>query len=174
MVVDEFQRTTAEGVWALGDVSSPAQLKHVANHESRIVQHNLLHQDSPIPNDLGPVPHAVFTGPQIASAGLTEQEARRTGVRYVTAHQDYAGIAYGWAMEDTTGFAKLLADPETGKLLGAHIIGPEATELLPELTLAQQWDLTVHEVARNVHAHPTLSEAVKEAVHGLAGHMINF
>jgi dihydrolipoamide dehydrogenase len=74
---------------------------------------------------------------------------------------------------DTRGFVKVISDGKYGEFLGAHMIGPDVTELLPELTLAQQWDLTVHEVARNIHAHPTLSEAVKEAVHGLAGHMIN-
>src|SRR5205085_2089124 len=71
------------------------------------------------------------------------------------------------------GVVKILSDQKYGEILGAHLIGPEVTELLPELTLAQQWDLTVTEVARNIHAHPTLGEAVKEAVHGLAGHMIN-
>nr|WP_234383446.1 mycothione reductase [Streptomyces dysideae] len=124
--VDDTQATSAEGVWALGDVSSDHQLKHVANHEARVVQHNLLHPDQPITSDHRYVPHAVFSSPKIASVGLTEQDAARRGIPYVTAVQDYAGTAYGWAMEDTTGFAKLLADPDTGQLLGAHIIGPEA------------------------------------------------
>ncbi|MDQ3578516.1 MAG: mycothione reductase, partial [Actinomycetota bacterium] len=102
IVVDEFQRTSADNVWALGDISSPWELKHVANHEARIVQHNLLHPDDLRDADHRFVPHAVFTSPQIAAVGLTEQEAERQGVRYVTSHQDYAGIAYGWAMEDST------------------------------------------------------------------------
>lgn len=75
---------------------------------------------------------------------------------------------------ETRGFVKIVADAEHGELLGAHMIGPDVTELLPELTLAQQWDLTAAEVSRNIHAHPTLSEALKEAVHGISGHMINF
>jgi dihydrolipoamide dehydrogenase len=82
------------------------------------------------------------------------------------------GKAHG--LGDTTGFVKLIADTAHGELLGGHLIGPDVTELLPELTLAQMWDLTSKELARNVHAHPTLSEAVKEALHGLEGHMINF
>ena len=81
------------------------------------------------------------------------------------------GKAQGLA--DPTGFVKLVSDARYGELLGGHLIGPDVTELLPELTLAQMWDLTSKELARNVHAHPTLSEAVKEALHGLEGHMIN-
>jgi dihydrolipoamide dehydrogenase len=82
------------------------------------------------------------------------------------------GKAHG--LGDTGGFVKLIADAEHNELIGGHLIGPDVTELLPELTLAAMWDLTADEVARNIHAHPTLSEALKEAVHGLAGHMINF
>jgi mycothione reductase len=164
-IVDEFQRTVVDGIYSLGDLNSHYQLKHVANHESRIVQHNLLHPDNPIPNDLRPVPHTVFTSPQIASAGLTEQEARRTGVRYVTAHQDYAGIAYGWAMEDTTGFAKLLADPDTGTLLGAHIIGPQAPTLIQPLVQAMAFGLDVHTMAHGQYwIHPAMPELIENAL----------
>jgi mycothione reductase len=163
--VDATQATSVPGVWALGDISSDYELKHVANHEMRVVQHNLLHPDQPIESDHRFVPHAVFSSPQIASVGLTEQEAQDRGVRYVTATQDYAGIAYGWAMEDTTGFAKLLADPRTGRLLGAHIIGPQAPTLLQPLVQAMHFGLDARSMARGQYwIHPAMPELVENAL----------
>jgi len=165
VVVDATQRTTAEGVWALGDISSPYELKHVANHESRIVQHNLLNPDAPIEADHRFVPHAVFSSPQVASVGLTEQEAESRGVPYVTSTQDYAGIAYGWAMEDTSGFAKLLADPSSGQLLGAHIIGPQASTLIQPLIQAMSFGLDARTMARGQYwIHPAMPELIENAL----------
>ncbi|RCW39810.1 mycothione reductase [Halopolyspora algeriensis] len=163
--VDALQRTSVEGVWALGDISSTHELKHVANHEERVVQHNLLHPDSPVETDHRFVPHAVFSGPQIASVGMTEQEAQARGARYVTAMQDYAGIAYGWAMEDTTGFAKLLADPATGRLLGAHIMGPQAPTLLQPLIQAMHFGIDARSMARGQYwIHPAMPELIENAL----------
>lgn len=165
VVVDSYQRTTAEGVWALGDICSPFELKHVANHEARIVQHNLLNPTSMIEADHRFVPHAVFTSPQVASVGLTEEQASEQGVRYVTAKQDYAGIAYGWAMEDTTGFAKLLADPTTGQLLGAHILGPQASTVIQPLIQAMSFNLDARTMARGQYwIHPAMPELVENAL----------
>jgi mycothione reductase len=165
VVVDTHQRTTAEGVWALGDICSPWELKHVANLEARVVQHNLLHEDDLIEADHRFVPHAVFTSPQIASVGLTEEQARAEDVRYVTATQEYGGIAYGWAMEDTTGFAKLLADPATGQLLGAHIIGPQASTLIQPLIQAMSFGLDARSMARGQYwIHPAMPELIENAL----------
>ncbi len=165
VVVDEFQRTTAEHVWALGDISSSWELKHVANHEARVVQHNLLNPDSPRASDHRFVPHAVFTAPQIASVGLTEQEADARGLSWVAATEAYAGIAYGWAMEDTTGFAKILADPATGLILGAHIIGPQAPTVIQPLIQAMSFGLDARAVARGQYwIHPAMSELVENAL----------
>jgi mycothione reductase len=165
VAVDEYQRASVPGVWALGDISSKFEFKHVANHESRVVQHNLLHPDEPLAADHRFVPHAVFSSPQIASVGLTEQQARAEGVRYTTAIQEYAGIAYGWAMEDTTGFAKLLADPATGQLLGAHIIGPQAPTLLQPLVQAMSFGLDVRSMARGQYwIHPAMPELIENAL----------
>lgn len=165
VVVDAGQRTTAEGVWALGDISSPYELKHVANHEARVVQHNLRNPDSPIDADHRFVPHAVFTSPQVASVGVTEEQAREQGLNYVTAKQDYAGIAYGWAMEDTTGFAKLLADPASGQLLGAHIIGPQASTLIQPLIQAMSFGLDARAMASGQYwIHPAMPELVENAL----------
>jgi mycothione reductase len=166
--VDDFQRTSAEGVWALGDVANHAMLKHVANHEARVVQHNLLHLDEPgrwqrAMRDN--IPSAVFSSPQVASVGLTEQEAVAGRVPHVMAHQPYADIAYGWAMEDTTGFAKLVAEPHSGRLLGAHVIGPQASNLIQPLVQAMSLGQTAHEVARGQYwIHPALMEVVENAL----------
>src|SRR6476469_2668772 len=165
VVVDDYQRATAEGVWALGDISSPFELKHVANHEARVVQHNLLNPSSPVAADHRFVPHAVFTSPQVASVGLTEEQAVQQGIRYVTAKHDYAGIAYGWAMEDTTGCAKLLADPASGRLLGAHIIGPQASTLIQPLIQAMSFGLDARTMARRQYwIHPAMPELVENAL----------
>jgi mycothione reductase len=163
--VDEFQQTSVEGIFALGDISSPWELKHVANHEMRVVRHNLAHPDSMVRSDHRFVPSAVFTHPQIATVGLTERQALERGIAYVTARYDYAGIAGGWAREDTTGFAKVLADPRTGLLLGGHIIGPEAASLIQPLIQAMALGIAAHEVAtRQYWIHPSLSEVVENAL----------
>jgi dihydrolipoamide dehydrogenase len=124
------------------------------------------------------MPRVTFCQPQVASFGLTEEHARadaaaRGGDIAVATFPFRAnGKAHG--LGDPTGFVKVIADTAHGELLGAHLVGADVGELLPELTLAQQWDLTVSELVRNVHTHPTLSEALQEAFHGLSGHMINF
>ncbi|MEV4646995.1 mycothione reductase [Saccharopolyspora sp. NPDC049357] len=165
IAVDDTQRASVEGVWALGDISSDHELKHVANHETRVVQHNLLHPEAPISSDHRFVPHAVFSGPQIAAVGLTEQEAQQRGIEFVTSTQDYAGIAYGWAMEDTTGFAKLLADPNTGLLIGAHIIGPQAPTLLQPIIQAMHFGLDARSMARGQYwIHPAMPELLENAL----------
>ncbi|GAA3866956.1 mycothione reductase [Saccharothrix violaceirubra] len=168
VVVDEYQRTSVDGIFALGDVSSEYQLKHVANHEARVVQHNLLHPDAPIASDHRYVPSAVFSSPQIASVGLTEEQARERGVRYVAASQAYASIAYGWAMEDETGFAKVLADPATGEILGAHVIGPQAPTVIQPLIQAMSFGLDARSMARGQYwIHPGMPEVVENALLGL-------
>ena len=128
VVVDRHQRTGVEGIWALGDIANHFQLKHVSNLEARVIQHNLLHPDDLWESRHDVVPSAVFSNPQVASVGLTERQAAEQGVRHVVAQQRYGDTAYGWAMEDTTGFAKLVADPDTGLILGAHFLGAAGLE----------------------------------------------
>ncbi|MCC8245637.1 mycothione reductase [Saccharothrix luteola] len=165
VVVDERQQTSVEGIYALGDVSSEYQLKHVANHEARVVQHNLLHPDEPISSDHRFVPAAVFSSPQIASVGLTEEQVVERGVRYVKASQAYASIAYGWAMEDTTGFAKVLADPDTGLILGAHVIGPQASSVIQPVIQAMSFGLDARTMARGQYwIHPAMPEVIENAL----------
>ncbi len=169
VVVDEHQRTTARGIWALGDISNRYQLKHVSNHEARVVQHNLLHPDDLLRADHDVVPSAVFTSPQVASVGITEEEARERGVRYVTARRAYGDTAYGWAMEDHASFAKVLVDPDTGLLLGAHILGAQASNLIQPLIQAMSFGQTAADVARGQYwIHPALSEVVENVLLGTA------
>jgi mycothione reductase len=165
--VDEYQRTGVEGIWALGDVSSDYELKHVANLEAKTVQHNLLHPDDLVASDHRFVPGAVFTRPQIASVGLTSQAARAEGIDHVTGIHDYADIAYGWAMESPPGehFVKLLATRDREELLGAHIIGPEASLLLQPLVQAMSLGNSPREVARGQYwPHPSMAEVVENAL----------
>jgi mycothione reductase len=165
IVVDEFQRTSAPGVWSLGDASSEYQLKHVANLEERTVAHNLAHPDDLITSDHRFVPSAVFTHPQLAAVGLTEDEARATGRSYVSAIQEYGGVAFGWAMEDTTNLCKLLADPSTGQLIGAHLMGEQAATLIQPVIQAMSFGLGACEMARGQYwIHPALPEVIENAL----------
>jgi mycothione reductase len=165
VVVDNHQRTTAEHIWALGDVSSPDQLKHVANQDARVVQHNLLQPDALMESDHRFVPHAVFSDPQVAAVGLTEEQARTQGLDYATATQDYGDVAFGWAMEDTDHFVKLISDKSTGRLIGAHLIGPEASSLIQPLIQAMTFGQRPHDVARGQYwIHPAMAEVVENAL----------
>ncbi|MFF0345891.1 mycothione reductase [Kribbella sp. NPDC004875] len=165
VLVDAYQQTTVDGIYALGDVTNPHQLKHVANHEARVVKHNLLNPDDRIEADHRFVPHAVFSSPQIAAVGLTEEEAKDRGIPYVTAVQRYADIAYGWAMEDTTGFAKVLADPTTGQIIGCHIIGPQAPTVIQPVIQAMSFGLDAYTMARGQYwIHPAMPELIENAL----------
>jgi len=165
VIVDEFQETVVPGIYALGDISSPYALKHVANHEARVVRHNLMNPDDRVRTDHRFVPAAVFTEPQIASVGLTEDQALQRNIKYVVGRRDYGGTAAGWAREDNVGFVKVLADPETGLLLGGHIIGPEAATVIQPLIQAMSFGQRAHDVARDQYwIHPALSEVVENAL----------
>ncbi|TDZ46686.1 mycothione reductase [Mycobacteroides franklinii] len=168
--VDQYQRTPVRGIYALGDVSSHYLLKHVANHEARVVQANLLSGwDSPTTaSDHRFVPGAVFTRPQVASVGLSEEQARQRGIDIAVKVQTYGDIAYGWAMEDTEGLCKLIADRSTGLLVGAHIVGYQASALIQSLITAMSFSIPVREMARGQYwIHPALPELVENALLGL-------
>lgn len=165
IVVDEYQRTDVEGVFALGDICAPYQLKHVANRQAEVVAHNLLHPDDLIATDLDVVPAAVFTNPQIAAVGATEQECREDGRDYVVGTTRYADVAYGWAMEDRTGFCKVLAERGSGRLLGAHLMGPQAATLIQPLVLAMTLGIDARTLAKRPYwIHPALTEVVSNAL----------
>ncbi len=174
VVVDEYQRTTARGIYALGDVSSDYQLKHVANHEMRVVKENLLldwDDTSRLKqSDHRFVPSAVFTDPQIAMVGLTENQARAKGYDVRSKVQDYGDVAYGWAMEDTTGIAKIIVEADSGKILGAHIMGHQASSLIQPLIQAMTFGLAGQDMARGQYwIHPALPELIENALLTLCG-----
>ncbi|WP_217574262.1 dihydrolipoyl dehydrogenase [Streptomyces sp. GbtcB7] len=170
--VDGHGRTSQPHIYAIGDVTAKLMLAHAAEAMGVIAAESIAGVET-MELDYRMVPRATFCQPQIASFGWTESEARAEGFDVRVAKFPFTANAKAHGFGDTVGFVKLVSDARYGELLGAHLIGPDVTELLPELTLAQKWDLTVTELIRNVHAHPTLSEAVQDALHGLAGHMIN-
>ncbi|WP_306336668.1 dihydrolipoyl dehydrogenase [Streptomyces sp. KL118A] len=171
--VDGRCRTNVPHIYAIGDVTAKLMLAHTAESMGVVAAETLADAET-MELDYPMIPRATYSQPQIASFGWTEAQAKEKGFDVKVAKFPFQANGKAHGLGDTVGFVKIISDAKYGEIIGAHLIGPDVTELLPELTLAQQWDLTVHEVARNVHAHPTLGEAVKEAVHGLAGHMINF
>ena len=165
VVTDDTYVTSVPGVWAFGDLANHFQLKHLANAEARVVHHNLLHPDRPRAAAFTHVPSAVFADPQVASVGPTEQQLQVDKTPYVLARRDYSDTAYGWALEDTTSFAKVIADPTSRQLIAAHIIGPQASTLIQPLLQAICLGNTVDEIATGVfYIHPALSEVVEQTL----------
>ena len=171
--IDDYMRTNVEGVYAIGDVTAKLQLAHVAEAQAVVAAETIGKAETQTLGDYRNMPRATFCSPQVASFGLTEQQARDAGYDVKVAKFPFSANGKANGLGEPVGFVKLIADAEHLELLGGHLIGPDVSELLPELTLAQKWDLTALEAARNVHTHPTLSEGLQEAFHGLAGHMIN-
>jgi dihydrolipoamide dehydrogenase len=172
IAVDERGRTNVDNVYAIGGVTGKLMLAHTAEAMGVVAAETIAGAET-IEINFDMIPRATFCQPQIASFGYTEEQARERGYDVKTAQFPFSANGKARGMAEGVGFVKIVADAAHNEIVGAHMIGPEVTELLPALTLAQQWDLTADEVARNVFAHPTLSEAVKEAVEGIAGHMIN-
>jgi dihydrolipoamide dehydrogenase len=170
--IDDFGRTSVEGVYAIGDVTGKLMLAHVAEAMGVVAAETIAGAET-MPVEFDFVPRATFCQPQIASFGYSEEQAKERGYDVKTASFPFSANGKARGMAEGVGFVKVVADAKYNEIIGAHLIGPEVTELLPVLTLAQKWDLTADEVARNVFAHPTLSEALKEAVEGIVGHMIN-
>ncbi len=173
IAIDERGRTNVDGVYAIGDVTGKLMLAHTAEAMGIVAAETIADAET-MEIDFDMIPRATYCQPQIASFGYTEEQAKDKGYDVKTAKFPFSANGKAQGLGDSSGFVKIVADAKYNEILGAHLIGPDVTELLPALTLAQRWDLTADEVARNVFAHPTLSESVKEAVHGIAGHMINF
>ena len=170
--IDDYCRTNVPGVYAIGDCTGKLMLAHVAEAMGIVAAETINGAETmPVAYDF--VPRATYCMPQIGSFGYSEAQAKEKGYDVKTATFPFTANGKAMGLGEAVGFVKVVADAEHNEIIGAHMIGPDVTELLPVLTLAQKWDLTADEVARNVFAHPTLGEAVKEAVHGIAGHMIN-
>ncbi|WP_036971365.1 dihydrolipoyl dehydrogenase [Promicromonospora kroppenstedtii] len=172
--IDDYMRTNVPHIYAIGDVTAKLMLAHVAEAQGVVAAETIAGAETQTLGDYRMMPRATFCSPQIASFGLTEQQAKDEGYDVKVASFPFMANGKAHGLGDPTGFVKLVADAKYNEILGAHMIGPDVSELLPELTLAQKWDLTADEMARNVHTHPTLSEALQESIHGIAGHMINF
>lgn len=165
IVVDEQMRTSAEGVWAIGDIANDFQLKHVANAEASVAFWNIAHPDEPRTIDYKAVPAAVFSNPQVAAVGPTEKQARAADLDIVVGRRSYGGTAYGWALADETSFAKILVDRASGLIVGGHILGPQAATLVQPLIQAIQFDQTAADVAHGQFwIHPALTEVVENAL----------
>ncbi len=172
IAIDDFMRTNVPGVYAIGDVTMKLALAHTAEAQGVVAAETIAGAET-MPVNYDMIPRATYCQPQIGSFGYTEEQAKQRGYNVKVAKFPFSANGKAWGLGEAVGFVKIVADAQYNEILGAHMIGPDVTELLPELTLAQQWDLTAEEVARNIHAHPTLSEALKETVEGIAGHMIN-
>ncbi len=173
IAIDDYCRTNIEGIYAIGDVTAKMMLAHTAEAQGVVAAETIKGVET-MPVNYAMIPRATYCQPQIGSFGLSEQQAKDAGYEVKVSKFPFAANGKAWGLGEAVGFVKVVADARYNEILGLSMIGPDVTELLPELQLAQQWDLTADEVARVVHAHPTLSEALKEAVEGISGHMINF
>lgn len=172
IAVDARGRTNVEGIYAIGDVTGKLMLAHTAEMMGMVAAETIADAET-VEIDFDMIPRATYCQPQIASFGYSEEQAKELGYDVKVARFPFSANGKAKGLGDTAGFVKIIADAKYNEIIGAALIGPDVTELLPALTLAQKWDLTADEVARNIFAHPTLSEAVKEAVEGIAGHMIH-
>ncbi|MBP6994977.1 MAG: dihydrolipoyl dehydrogenase [Phycicoccus sp.] len=172
VAIDDYMRTNVPGVYAIGDCTAKLMLAHVAEAQGIVAAETIAGAET-MPIDYDFIPRATYCHPQIGSFGYSEAQARDKGYDVKVASFPFSANGKAMGLGDPVGFVKVVADATHNEIIGAHMIGPDTTELLPVLTLAQKWDLTADEVSRNVFAHPTLSEAVKESVEGIVGHMIN-
>jgi dihydrolipoamide dehydrogenase len=170
--IDERMATNIPGIWAIGDVTGKLMLAHVGSAMGIICAENIAGAET-ITLDYEMMPKATYCQPQIASFGMTETQAKERGYEVNVSRFPFQVSGKALGLGESTGWVKLLVDSKYGEILGAHMIGPEVTELLPELTIAQMMELTPAEIARNVHAHPTLSEVLMDVAHVAEGHGIN-
>ena len=171
--VGDYYETSVKGVFAIGDLVPTPLLAHVAQKEGELVVEHIAGMDAKKRIDVLKIPSAVYCEPQIASFGYTEEKLKEKGINYKKASFPYRGAGKSVAIEETDGFVKVLYDPEIKEILGVHIVGAEATELIHELLLAESAELLPEDVATMVHAHPTLSEALMEAMRAVEGWAIH-
>lgn len=170
--IDDAMRTNVPNIYAIGDVATERRLAHIASAMG-IVAAETIAEHPTVKLDMRMMPRATYCVPQIASFGYTEAEAKEAGYEVNVGQFPFQANGKALGLGEREGFVKIISDARYGEILGAHMVGPDVTELLPELTLAQQNELTSEEIARNVHAHPTLSEALMEAAHGVEGDPIH-
>jgi dihydrolipoamide dehydrogenase len=170
--IDERMSTNLAGIWAIGDVTAKLMLAHVGSAQGIICAENIAGTET-VTLNYEMMPRATYCQPQVASFGITEAQAKERGFNVKVGRFPFQANGKALGLGESGGWVKIITDAKYGEILGAHMIGPEVTELLPELTLAQMMELTPAEISRNVHAHPTLSEVLMEAAHGAEGHAIH-
>jgi dihydrolipoamide dehydrogenase len=171
VAIDGRMATNVQGVWAIGDVTGKLPLAHVASAMGILCAENIAGLET-TELDYQMMPKATYSQPQIASFGMTETQAKEAGFEVTVSRFPFQANGKAVGMGERAGWVKLISDSAYGEILGGHLVGPEVTELLPELTIAQMMELTPAEIARNVHAHPTLSETLMEVAHIAEGHPI--
>jgi dihydrolipoamide dehydrogenase len=172
VAIDDHMRTNVPGVYAIGDVTGKLALAHVASAQGIVAVETIAGAET-VTLDYEMLPRCTYCQPQVASFGITEAQAAERGHQVKVGQFPFRAIGKALGLGDYDGFVKIVADAASGEILGASLVGPEVTELLPELVLARHWELTPEEIARTVHAHPTLSEALMEAAHGVFGQAIH-
>jgi len=170
--IDQRMATNVPGIWAVGDVTAKVMLAHVGSAQGIVCAENIAGADT-ITLNYEMMPRATYCNPQVASFGITEAQAKERGHEVKVGKFNFQANGKALGLGEGVGWVKIVSDARYGEILGAHMIGPEVTELLPELTLAQMMELTSAEIARNVHAHPTLSEVLMEAGEDVEGHSIH-
>ena len=166
--IDDKMATNIPGIWAIGDVTGKLMLAHVGSAMGIVCAENIAGAET-VTLDYEMMPRATYCSPQIASFGLTEAQAKERGYTVKLGRFPFQANGKALGLGDYAGWVKLVVDEKYGEILGAHMVGPEVTELLPELTLAHMMELTPAEIGRNVHAHPSLSETLMEAAHAAEG-----
>ena len=176
--IDDYMRTNVDHIYSIGDVTMKLQLAHVAETQGVIAAEHMAGHETDVIEDYLNMPRATFCNPQVASFGKTEAQAKQWAEendREITVSTfPFSANGKAQGLAEATGFVKLIADAEHGELLGGHMVGANVSELMPQLVLAQKYELTSEEIGRTTHIHPTMSEAMKEAAEGLMGEMINF
>jgi dihydrolipoamide dehydrogenase len=170
--IDDRMSTNMPGIWAIGDVTAKLMLAHVGSAQGIVCAEQIAGVET-VKLNYELMPRATYCQPQVASFGITEAQAKERGYEVKVGRFPFQANGKALGLGESAGWVKIVTDAKYGEILGAHMIGPEVTELLPELTLAQMMELTPAEIARNVHAHPTLSEVLMEAAHGVDGHAIH-
>ena len=170
--IDERMATNVPGIWAIGDVTAKLMLAHVGSAQAMVCAENIAGVETTT-LDYEMMPRATYCQPQVASFGITEEQAKERGYDVKVGRFPFQANGKALGLGESAGWVKIVSDAKYGEILGTHMIGPEVTELLPELTIAQMMELTAAEIARNVHAHPTLSEVLMEAAHSVEGHAIH-
>jgi len=170
--IDDRMATNIPGIWAIGDVTGKLMLAHVGSAQGIVCAENIAGEET-ITLNYEMLPKVTFSQPQVASFGISTKTAEERGYEVKVGRYPFQANGKALGLGEANGWVKIITDAKYGEILGAHMIGPEVTELLPELTLAQMMEITTAEIAQNVHAHPTLSEVLMEAAHGAEGHSIN-